>query len=452
MTNENENGESGPSPFVVSGVECIDLAKSKLPISTGVGFLDHMIDQLNSHAQIGVAVSVAAMSSMNGVTTNGNSSEHTVETVNRYADMDQSVLLPLCGATIGKGLRRLLEKVPVGAQSRFLCPLDEALTECRLENLGPAVSGNTDGQGKLDSFTLAPYGIFPRGKGRSKIGWMKTEYVEGFMRRLAQEAGLKLSLNKIRGDNGHHIVESTFKALSRALRNLIDGTNTNVYDSTGFNTHWGLDSQSEKDSLALSRLAKVERKTKETGIFVEVQFDGGKEGVHINTGIPPLDKLFVVLAEEAKVSLRMDCSGDVWIDDHHTSEDVAIALGQVLTKAFGTKAGLNRMWCANGTAGDAVVEVVMDLSNRPHMEHNLFLDDEEYVDGDLTVEMLVHVLESLVVNARMTVHVVQHQQGKTVLESATATFVAFGRALRVCAAVDPRRAGKTASSKGTLSV
>ena len=158
------------------------------------------------------------------------------------------------------------------------------------------------------------------------------------------------------------------------------------------------------------------------------------------------------MAEEADMSLKMDCQGDLWIDDHHTSEDVSIALGQVLTQAFGTKAGLNRMWCAEGREGDAVVEVVMDLSNRPDLNHDLSLGEEEYVDGSLTSEMLAHVLESLVVNARMTVHIVQLRKGKTVLETAVATFIAFGRALRLCAAVDPRRAGKTASSKGTLSV
>lgn len=96
----------------------------------------------------------------------------------------------------------------------------------------------------------------------------------------------------------------------------------------------------------------------------------------------------------------------------------------------------------------------MDLSNRPCLTHNLTLADsnEEYVGDALTVEMMDHALESLVMNGHMTVHVVELKRGKTVKETAFATAVAFGRALRFCSAVDPRRAGKTASSKGTLSI
>jgi imidazoleglycerol-phosphate dehydratase len=103
---------------------------------------------------------------------------------------------------------------------------------------------------------------------------------------------------------------------------------------------------------------------------------------------------------------------------------------------------------------DADVEVTMDLSNRPCLTHNLTLADsgEEYVGDSLTVEMMDHALESLVMNGHMTVHIVERRPGKTVKETAFAAAVAFGRALRFCSAVDPRRAGKTASSKGTLSV
>jgi imidazoleglycerol-phosphate dehydratase len=101
------------------------------------------------------------------------------------------------------------------------------------------------------------------------------------------------------------------------------------------------------------------------------------------------------------------------------------------------------------------VEVTMDLSNRPCITHNLSLssnpNNEEYA-GDLSVEMLDHVLESLVINSKFTVHFVEREVGSTVRETALAAACAYGKALRMCAAVDLRRAGKTASSKGTLSV
>ena len=184
----------------------------------------------------------------------------------------------------------------------------------------------------------------------------------------------------------------------------------------------------------------------------------------VSTGIPLLDEFFTTLANEASLTLRIDCQGDLWVDDHHTAEDVSIAVGQCLTQALGTKAGLNRMWLASATHGDAVVEVTMDLSNRPYLGHNLHqrLGQQENVDQDSTItpimnrlscEMLEHVLDSLVMNARMTVHIVdQLNTTATTKDTVLATAKAFGQALRVCAMVDTRRAGQTASSKGTLSV
>jgi imidazoleglycerol-phosphate dehydratase len=418
------------SPFTVSNVECIDLARSSHPISSGVGFLDHMMDQFNSHAQVGVAITVGE--------------ESGADKHNRHAEMDQSILLPQCGAELGKHVKEVLKDVSVGAASRFCCPLDEALVECQLTKVAET--------GKLVAFSLAPYGIYPKSTGRTKIGCMVTKHVEGFMRGLAEESGLEISLQKVRGDNGHHIVESAFKALSRALRNLLDGTSTNEYESATFTALWGRDSESWKQSIALNREGKHDRNTKETSILVDLKLDGGVTGVSIETGIPALDEIFETLAEEAKMSLTIKCRGDLFVDDHHTSEDVSIALGQVLTTSFGTKAGLNRMWCAKAEYGAAEVEVTMDLSNRPCLTHNLTLTEDEYVSGTLTTEMFDHVLDSLTVNARMTVHILELKKGATVEETALATAMAFGRSLQMCAAVDPRRAGKTASSKGTLSV
>ena len=267
----------------------------------------------------------------------------------------------------------------------------------------------------------------------------------------------------MRGDNGHHVVESAFKAYSRALRNLLDGTNTNDSTCTNFNCMWGTNSNSYKASLELGREGKLQRSTKETSILVHVMLNGlqgannEKEEslIRVDTGIKTVDQFVSILAKESMMSIVCQCNGDLYVDDHHTAEDVSIALGQVLNTALGTKAGLNRMWCASGTYGDAEVEVTMDLSNRPCLTHNLSLScnpkKEEYA-GDLSVEMLDHVLHSLVENSRSTVHIVEMKVGKNVLETALATAMAFGKALRMCAAVDPRRAGKTASSKGTLSV
>ena len=278
----------------------------------------------------------------------------------------------------------------------------------------------------------------------------------------------------------------------------------------------------------------MERSTKETSISVRIRLSDGvqpldddemggatEEGdpvVGVDTGLKTLDRFVSVLAREARMSVDVRCTGDLYVDDHHTSEDVAIALGQALDEALGTRAGLNRMWCAVGAHGsewyivgcvllayfccrwdapiridredsrsilsvsgnevfvsivelvvptdarrthqtssffvhiDAEVEVTMDLSNRPHIIHDLFKSTTEEYAGDLSVEMLVHALESLATNSKSTVHIVERRVGNCALETFIATAVAYGRALRMCGAVDPRRAGKTASSKGTLSV
>lgn len=427
------------SSFLASNVQCVDFARSSFPISTGIGFLDHMIDQFNSHAQIGVSITVDHRKDEQG------NSETVIANRNAHASMDQSVILPLCGESLGNSMKALLSDVKIGTSSRFCCPLDEALVECE-------ITKSCHGKGGLTKFTLPPYGIYPRSTGRSKIGEMETKPVEGFMKSFAEAAGLEMSLCKLRGDNGHHIVESAFKAFSRALRNLIDGTNTNIYDTQPFLALWGPESDSWKQSLALERHGQHNRKTKETSILVDLKLDGGVKGVSIDTNIPTLDQIFATFAEEANLSLEISCQGDLWVDDHHTSEDVSIALGQVLDVALGTKAGLNRMWCAKATSGDAVMEVTMDLSNRPCLTENLSDSEEEYIDGTLTTEMFHHMLESLTMNARMTVHIMEIQRGATMKESAIAIAMAFGRTFKMCAAVDPRRAGKTASSKGTLSV
>jgi imidazoleglycerol-phosphate dehydratase len=430
--------------FTIKSVEVIDLKKSEIPISTGIGFFDHMLDQLNSHAQVGV-----------GVVVESDVAHEADVHHNRYADLQQKELLESVGAALGDCLREnvLMPDLPKrGDSSRFCCPLDEALVECVLTV--PHSSEWESSEGSLE-YSLAPFGIYPRPSGRTKIGTLQTKQTEHFFEKLAKHSGLQIHLRKIRGDNGHHIVESAFKAFSRALRNLLDGTNTAFPPNQATLKQWGLESTSYNQSLALQRQGTVSRSTKETSISINLKMDGGKDGSHIHTGLFTLNEFFSIVARESHMTLNIDCKGDLWVDDHHTSEDVSIAVGQCLTQALGTKAGLNRMWCAQGHDGGAIVEVTMDLSNRPCLTQNLTLDKEEYVDSEhceWTVEMFAHVLESLVMNSHMTVHVVEIKAGHAVRDTVMATAIAFGRALRLCAAVDPRRAGATASSKGTLSV
>jgi len=441
--------------FAISNTAARDLGKSLHGgIDTGLGFLDHMIDQFNSHAQVGVSIHVASVDGADDLNDK-----------NRYAGSDtlQESLMGQVGLALGEKFNLLVTQSCTnnsGAEttfkktSRFCCPLDEALVECIL------IYDPTLSHGALETFTLAPYGVYPLTTGRTQIGQMKTAYVKTFFEHFARSSGLVVHLVKLRGRNGHHVVESAFKAFSRAFRNLLDGVDTTINSDDYLKTEitdrlWGINSPSFQESILTGRCGSSRRSTKETSIDVDVKLDGGACGVLIDTGIQMLDSFFTVLSREAMMSLSVKCNGDLWVDDHHSSEDVAIAVGKNLNDSLGTKAGLNRMWCAQSHYGRAHVEVVIDLSNRPCLTHNLSLEDnaegDEYAE-DLSIEMFEHVLESLVMNGQMTVHIVQKSDASShVSELIMATAIAFGRALRFCMAVDPRRAGTTASSKGTLS-
>merc|ERR1711933_97802 len=162
----------------------------------------------------------------------------------------------------------------------------------------------------------------------------------------------------------------------------------------------------------------------------------------ISTGIATLDALFREIEATSGVCLHATCSGDIWIDEHHSAEDVAITVGKALAEALGDKGGVARMGCAEGRCNMAHVLCVMDLSNRPCLCSDLRFEalGEEMV-GDLSVEMMCHCFESLVTSALMTVHLAPAPtvSGKEPCagDLATAAARALGAALGQCAKVDP---------------
>ena len=464
MSEEKKVNGPSSSTLSVGWISCEDCRKPTQPIRTGVGFLDHMVDQFNSHAQIGIALQIVneLISSKEEDFTSHD------EFINRFASLDQAQLQTLVGKTIGAAFGRLLEHAHAANDgsttrvSHFACPLDEALVICKL-----SYDPNTKANGSVKSFNLAPYGKFPA-TGRRLLGRMQTHCLESaFWPSLAEASGLVIQLEKISGDNAHHIVESSFKAFSRALRNLLDGVDTTLRtakdDDTTSTTSssetvslYAPESRNWAASVALKRKGSVSRKTKETSIEAEILMDGGASGVSVRTGIPIIDSFYTTMFKAACISSKIECSGDLWIDDHHTSEDVSIAVGQVIAQSLGSKAGLNRMWSASSSG----VSVILDLSNRPMLtthglQEVLVGSGEEECDG-LALEMWEHVLDSLVVQARMTCHILVVNvtgEGKDVVrETMTSVAKALGESLMYCAAVDQRRAGATASSKGTLSV
>ncbi len=192
------------------------------------------------------------------------------------------------------------------------------------------------------------------------------------------------------------------------------------------------------------RSATVTRDTKETRIRVELCLDGHRQ-IDVRTGIGFLDHMLTALAHHAGFDLVLRCDGDLQIDDHHTAEDCALALGQALDEALGERRGIARFGHAYAPLDESLARAVVDLSGRPHHEIHLGLTREAL--GGIACENLRHVLQSLAIAARSTLHV-DLLRGENDHHRAEAAFKATALALRTAVA---RTSGDAVpSTKGTL--
>jgi histidinol-phosphate aminotransferase len=197
-------------------------------------------------------------------------------------------------------------------------------------------------------------------------------------------------------------------------------------------------------SAAGARCARIERNTNETKIVVAVDLDGtGKSDV--NTGIGFLDHMLSALSKHSRIDIAVQCKGDLWIDDHHTSEDVGIALGEAVDLALGARKGIRRWGSAMCPLDEALSRAVVDVSSRPHCEVDLKLVREKV--GDISTEMIEHVIHSFVTAARLTVHV-NVLRGKNDHHKAESAFKALAVALRE--AFGPDASAGVPSTKGVL--
>lgn len=193
-----------------------------------------------------------------------------------------------------------------------------------------------------------------------------------------------------------------------------------------------------------SRRAEVARKTAETDVRVSLVLDG--TGVaKIATGLRFLDHMLGALTKHAWFDLDLVCKGDLDIDDHHSAEDCALALGQALDQALGERRGIARFGSAYAPLDEALARAVIDLSGRPFARVSLGLKRERL--GDIAGENLTHALQSLAIAARMTLHV-DLLHGDNDHHRAEAAFKAVALALRQ--AVAATGAGGVPSTKGTL--
>ena len=192
------------------------------------------------------------------------------------------------------------------------------------------------------------------------------------------------------------------------------------------------------------RKAETSRKTKETDISLSLNLDGTGLA-EVATGIGYLDHMLSTLAKHARLDLTLNCKGDSHIDDHHTAEDCALALGAAIDTALGPRAGITRFGSAYAPLDEALARAVIDLSGRPYAYVELGLKREAL--GGLACENVGHVLRSLATSARATFHV-DVLRGENDHHRAEAAFKAVALALRQAVA----RTGEEGvpSTKGVL--
>ncbi|XP_044487624.1 imidazoleglycerol-phosphate dehydratase 1, chloroplastic-like [Mangifera indica] len=194
------------------------------------------------------------------------------------------------------------------------------------------------------------------------------------------------------------------------------------------------------------RIGEVKRVTKETNVFVKINLDGS--GIaDSSTGIPFLDHMLDQLASHGLFDVHVRATGDIHIDDHHTNEDVALAIGTALLQALGDRKGINRFGDFSAPLDEALIHVSLDLSGRPHLSYDLQIPTERV--GTYDTQLVEHFFQSLVNTSGMTLHIRQ-LAGRNSHHIIEATFKAFARALRQATEEDPRRCGTIPSSKGVL--
>jgi len=194
----------------------------------------------------------------------------------------------------------------------------------------------------------------------------------------------------------------------------------------------------------MTRTATISRRTRETEIALTLSLDGAGI-VTVSTGVGFLDHLLTALATHAGFDLSLACTGDLHVDDHHTAEDCAIALGQAIDKALGDRRGIARFGSAYAPLDEALARAVVDLVTRPHATVNLPLNYDRI--GGLACENIPHVLASLATAARLCLHA-DLIRGDNDHHKAEATYKATALALRQAVA----RTGSTnaPSTKGVM--
>ena len=194
------------------------------------------------------------------------------------------------------------------------------------------------------------------------------------------------------------------------------------------------------------RSAEIHRQTAETSIDVEVNLDGSGE-YEISTGIGFLDHMLEQLSRHSLIDLKVRAVGDLHIDQHHTTEDTGIAIGEAVAKALGDRKGITRYGSAYAPMDETLTRCALDISGRPFLVFKAEFSNPRL--GEMDTELFEHWFHSFAGAAGITLHV-ENLYGVNNHHIIESCFKALARALRVAVEIDPRKADSIPSTKGTL--
>ena len=194
------------------------------------------------------------------------------------------------------------------------------------------------------------------------------------------------------------------------------------------------------------RTASINRNTKETEIAVEVNLDGTGQ-YEISTGIGFLDHMIEQFSRHSMIDIICRIKGDLHVDQHHTAEDSAIAIGQAILKALGDKGGIVRYGSAYSPMDETLSRVALDISGRPYFVWKAGFTQERL--GEMDTELFEHWFHSIADAVGLTLHI-ELLYGKNNHHIAESIYKGFARAMRQAVEIDPRKGGAIPSTKGIL--
>jgi imidazoleglycerol-phosphate dehydratase len=196
----------------------------------------------------------------------------------------------------------------------------------------------------------------------------------------------------------------------------------------------------------MARIAKLERKTKETGIAVEVNLDGTGR-YNVSTGIGFLDHMLEQLSRHSLMDLTVEAKGDLHIDYHHTTEDVGLAIGQAVADALGERVGIRRYADALSPMDETLTRVAIDLSGRPYFVWKVEFTKPKL--GEMDTELFREWFQAFAQTSGMTLHI-ENLYGVNNHHIVESCYKGLARCLRQAVEIDPRKSDAVPSTKGVL--